>query len=139
MGFPSGGGSRDIFSVTSDGLIRAQLTTTLRSDFAPDWQPVPICTVSGTSGPDLLTGTDANDVICGRGGDDTMDGGLGNDLVIGGPGNDALSGGDGNDMLDGGPGNDSLSGGSGLDSLNGGPGTDVCSVDDGGGFVLRCP
>ena len=31
------------------------------------------------------------------------------------------------------------SGGSGLDSLNGGPGTDVCSVDDGGGFTLRCP
>ena len=54
-----------------------QLTTTPGSDFAPDWQPLPICTLSGTSGPDVLAGTDANDVICGRGGDDAIDGGGG--------------------------------------------------------------
>ena len=133
------GGSRDIFIVTSDGLTRVPLTTTPRSDFAPDWQPLPICTIGGTSAPDVLAGTDTNDVICGRGGDDAIDGGSGNDLLIGGPGNDTVGGGDGNDMLDGGPGNDALSGGPGLDSLNGGPGTDACSVDDGGGFTFRCP
>ena len=139
VGFPAGGGSRDIFTMSADGLTRVPLTSTEGSEFTPEWQPLPICTVSGTAEADNLVGTEGNDVLCGRGGDDAISGAGGVDLVIGGPGNDTLLGDDANDMLDGGPGSDSLFGGSGFDSLNGGPGTDVCSVDDGGGFTLRCP
>ena len=66
------------------------------------------CTITGTSGPDLLIGTRGNDVICGLGGADLIDGSLGNDVIYGGRGTDRIQGGPGRDIMFGGPGNDSF-------------------------------
>ncbi len=53
---------------------------------------VAACTISGTSGNDVLKGTRRNDVICGLGGDDTLKGIGGDDTLLGGDGNDSLDG-----------------------------------------------
>jgi Ca2+-binding RTX toxin-like protein len=91
------------------------------------------CTITGTSGDDVLRGTAGDDVICGRfgddrlmglGGDDQLFGDGGDDVLLGGPGNDLLRGADGDDTLRGGGGNDRLSGWSGDDGLSGGGGND---------------
>ena len=66
------------------------------------------CTITGTSGADVLTGTAGDDVICGLGGNDRISGGAGNDLLIGGDGDDALIGGAGSDVLLGEAGRDVL-------------------------------
>ena len=50
------------------------------------------CTITGTSGSDVLRGTPGRDVICGPGGNDALGGGGGNDVLMGGPGDDLLSG-----------------------------------------------
>ena len=98
------------------------------------------CTITGTSGSDVLQGTPGNDVICARsgsdiiyglGGDDTIYADSGSDTVYGGPGNDVIYGDSGSDILDGGSGNDILNGGSGNDILNGGDGNDT--LDGGSG------
>ncbi len=65
------------------------------------------CTITGTSGPDVLRGTTGDDVICGLGGDDTLLGGPGADVLYGGQGDDVLIGGSGMDLVVGGPGTDS--------------------------------
>jgi len=88
-----------------------------------DWQPR--CTVQGTGGDDVLTGTDGADVICGLGGDDTIVALGGNDVVYGGSGDDELAGGLGADLLYGGWNADELAGGGGPDFLSAGPGADV--------------
>ena len=69
----------------------------------------PTCTISGTSGNDILVGTPGSDVICGLGGNDTIYGLGGNDKIYGGEGNDTILGGTGNDLIDGGTGTDSVS------------------------------
>ena len=82
------------------------------------------CTITGTSGNDVLTGTPGNDIICGLGGNDTLNGLGGNDILIGGAGNDVLAGGSGRDILLGSDGRDSLMGADGNDTLGGGLGID---------------
>jgi Ca2+-binding RTX toxin-like protein len=67
------------------------------------------CTVTGTSGNDVLQGTSGDDVICGLGGNDTLRGLGGNDILKGGDGLDTLLGGTGGDTLDGGGGTDTAS------------------------------
>lgn len=57
---------------------------------SPDWQPLPACTIEGTSGPDQLVGTTGADVICGGDGDDVIRGGAGDDLLLGGDGRDVV-------------------------------------------------
>jgi Ca2+-binding RTX toxin-like protein len=89
------------------------------------------CTITGTSGPDVLIGTSGRDVICGLGGNDRLSGSGGNDVVIGWPGDDVLGGGDGNDVVFGGPGNDRLQGDAGRDTVYGGPGRDTIWAWDG--------
>jgi Ca2+-binding RTX toxin-like protein len=89
------------------------------------------CTITGTSGPDILFGTSGRDVICGLGGNDRIDGLGGNDILIGGPGADQLNGGDGNDLLYGGPGNDKLQGDVGRDTVYGRAGRDTIWAWDG--------
>jgi len=93
-----------------------------------------VCTITGTSGRDILIGTRGDDVICGfggndiiigRGGDDRIFGGDGRDILLGGRGDDALYGENGNDILLGGRGNDYLDGGPGADLLIGGRGRDT--------------
>jgi Ca2+-binding RTX toxin-like protein len=74
------------------------------------------CTIVGTSGNDVLTGTSARDVICGGGGSDTIYGMGGDDVLCGGPGADTIYGGAGDDALEGDSGADYLDGGSGGDT-----------------------
>jgi predicted extracellular nuclease len=96
--------------------------------------------IAGLGGNDIINGGNGNDVICGYAGDDTLNGGNGNDTLIGSFGNDTLSGSNGddmlidsagNDVLDGGNGNDSLTGGDGIDELYGQNGNDVLDGGDG--------
>src|SRR5207249_4628798 len=83
------------------------------------------CTVTDTSGADILRGTPGRDVICGLGGNDALYGVGGNDILMGGPGDDQLSGVGGDDVLYGGPGNYKLQGGIGRDTVYGGDGRDM--------------
>ncbi|MEI6056438.1 MAG: calcium-binding protein, partial [Lentisphaerota bacterium] len=62
--------------------------------------------VYGSSGNDLMTGTDSSDKIYSLDGDDAISAGKGNDLVEAGNGDDILSGEAGNDILNGGEGSD---------------------------------
>jgi Hint domain/RTX calcium-binding nonapeptide repeat (4 copies) len=86
---------------------------------------------NGTSGNDILTGTDAADRLFGRAGDDEISGGEGADSLDGGSGDDALLGGEGNDWLRGGSGDDDIDGGEGDDAIKAGSGDDT--VTGGGG------
>ena len=94
-------------------------------------QPVPNCTIRGTSRNDVLRGTLRDDVICGLAGNDTIIGGGGNDVIVAGDGNDIIDAGVGNDRVDGGNGTDRIIGGNGNDMLAGGAGNDV--IDSGTG------
>ncbi|QSR27184.1 hypothetical protein CFH99_16310 [Nocardioides aromaticivorans] len=94
------------------------------------------CTISGTSGNDVLVGTPRADVICGLGGNDRISGRGGNDVLRGGPGNDVLDGGDGADRLYGGTGADRMSGGAGNDWLRGRAGNDTGSGGPGDDVVF---
>lgn len=71
----------------------------------------------GTSGPDVIVGTDAGETIRGKGGDDIICGGGGADWIEGGKGRDELFGQKGADVLLGGNGKDDLHGGAGRDVL----------------------
>ncbi|WP_434428692.1 calcium-binding protein [Xylella fastidiosa] len=84
-------------------------------------------TTLGTSGNDILKGTDVRDSLLGGDGDDTLYGGGGNDLLLGGAGDDVLDGGEGSNRLEGGAGNDVLkvSYWSADNVLNGGTGDDT--------------
>jgi len=66
------------------------------------------CTITGTTGDDILRGTPGDDVICGLGGDDVLLGMGGDDVLRGGPGDDQLFGGGGDDEFAGGRGDDRL-------------------------------
>ncbi len=65
-----------------------------------------VCTILGTDGDDVLTGSPFEDIMCGFGGDDQLDGGDGDDVLFGGEGDDVLVGGEGDDCMIGGPGDD---------------------------------
>jgi VCBS repeat-containing protein len=95
---------------------------------------------NGTPGPDVLTGTGANDrinafedddIVTAKAGDDIIDLGSGNDTADAGSGNDTVTAGDGNDVVDGGSGDDLLDGGLGDDQLAGGKGVDTLTGGDG--------
>ena len=92
-----------------------------RANGDPDWAPA--CSVTGTSGPDVLEGTPERDFICGRAGDDVVAGLGGDDVLLGGAGADTISGGAGNDVV---------AGERGADQLRGGPGDDTVNGRDGG-------
>jgi Tol biopolymer transport system component len=133
--FDSAQSNVDISTIAADGTQRIQITTGPGDDLAPDWQPLPICTVRGTRDADELVGTEGDDVICAGSGDDVAEAGAGSDLVYGGRDNDTLEGQDGVDTLFGEQGEDTLGGGSAFDLLDGGSGTDTCS--SGGQGALR--
>ena len=92
-------------------------------------------TVVGTSGDDVLRGTDGPDVIVGLGGDDTIWGLGGDDVICGDLGDDRIDGGGGSDSILGDTGESFLLGqGGGLnvpggdDTLFGGAGDDGIGV-----------
>lgn len=70
----------------------------------------------GLSGADLVTASNANDMIVVEGGNDTVYAGRGDDYIDGGPGNDTIYGQEGNDIIKGGPGEDFINGGAGIDT-----------------------
>ena len=105
--------------------------------------------LTGTSGDDIIVGTDrgdeingkgGDDKICGRGGRDDINGGGGDDLIFAGAQRDRAFGGPGNDRLRGQGGDDGFAGkgffpgmvgGPGNDYIGGGAGNDVLFGEDG--------
>jgi Ca2+-binding RTX toxin-like protein len=96
-------------------------------------------TIVGTSGNDVIYGTNGSDVIVGGrgadqihglGGDDFICGEGGRDILTGGSGDDELSGGGSGDAIFGGSGDDFLNGGYQADQLHGGSGDDDMQGDD---------
>lgn len=90
--------------------------------------------------PDVIQGSDFDDVIdageesdevCGGAGGDVIDGGPGDEELYGQGGNDVLDGNSGNDSIVGGAGSDVLLGADGFDALNGQAGTDRCIGGEG--------
>jgi Ca2+-binding RTX toxin-like protein len=90
----------------------------------------------GGAGNDKVVGGDARDAIFGESGNDSISGGGGIDYLIGGTGNDTIDGGTGADEIYGEDGNDSiygggdfatdiLVGGAGNDTIDGGPAWDL--------------
>jgi hypothetical protein len=114
------------------------------------------CTITGTTGADVLRGTGGADIICGLtgndvviagggadvvfadGGRDRVQGGAGDDTLYGGEGDDVLVGGSDWDVLSGGPGNDDLAGGPGADHHEGGTGTNICDFESSGDTGNAC-
>jgi Tol biopolymer transport system component len=89
----------------------------------------------GTTGNDVILGTDGseeikagkgNDRVCAGDGDDTVKGAAGKDKVKGGGGADDIKGAADPDNLEGNGGKDQLDGGGDDDKLNGGGGKDRC-------------
>jgi|GEM_PF-3271911 len=81
--------------------------------------------ILGTDGADTIWGRSGRDVICGQGGDDVIRGGRGRDIIFGDAGDDTLYGGRGADTISGGADNDDIRGNRGADVLAGDSGDDV--------------
>jgi Ca2+-binding RTX toxin-like protein len=81
--------------------------------------------VLGTDGPDVIDTGYGNDTVCGMGGDDVITTRAGVDVVHGGDGNDIIRLGARNDTAYGGAGADVINGGGGIDYIDGGPDDDV--------------
>jgi Tol biopolymer transport system component len=127
LAFTGGGVCRD-----RNGIYRIDVANAQATRLSND------CTILGTSGPDVLRGTNLADYIVGLSGDDRLIGVTNpyvGDTLEGGPGNDVLTGTYFADTLDGGPGNDELHGGINYDDLRGGPGHDVL-MGEGGNDIL---
>ncbi|MBF0329935.1 MAG: hypothetical protein HQL10_12315 [Nitrospirae bacterium] len=98
--------------------------------------------LTGTTGNDVINGTnvvdrittfEGNDVISSGAGDDFIDAGAGADIINAGEGNDILRGGANNDVLNGGIGNDTYvyNIGDGLDTINDAAGVDTIQMGNG--------
>jgi serralysin len=85
----------------------------------------------GSEGDNNISGLDGNDKIESRAGSDSVTGNSGDDWIVAGSGNDTASGGKGDDRISGDVGDDILSGEGGLDIVFGGSGNDV--ISGGGG------
>ncbi len=137
-------GEGEIYTIGLTGGDPVRLTFDRKSDLMPDWGPG--CSITGTSGPDVLVGTPGPDLICGQAGDDDIAGAGGDDVLLGGHGDDHIRGGAGNDVVAGQAGLDELFGSGGDDTVNGldrlrgetltgGAGYDSCRKDMGDPLV----
>lgn len=86
--------------------------------------------IIGTNGVDRILAGDGDDTICGKNGDDDVNGEEGDDTIHGEGGTDDLQGAEGNDTIYGGPNppagdHELLKGGDGSDDLYGGAGPDI--------------
>jgi Tol biopolymer transport system component len=93
--------NHNIYVMNANGTGQGPIDANAAKDEKPDWQPIPVCTLTGNPGNDSLVGTPEQDVICGLGGNDTIKGAGGNDIILGGNGDDRFEGGRGNDTLKG--------------------------------------
>ena len=95
----------------------------------------------GTSGPDVIDGTDSADRITTGDGDDNVSGKGGNDRISTGNGEDIVSGGDGADKITTGNGDDTIDlseTSSSIDRVECGEGIDTVSNADGNDILLGC-
>ena len=97
---------RNIAVMNANWTGQPTIDANAADDKRPDWQPIPVCTITGTG---AITGTPAKDVICGGASNDTINGAGGNDIILANGGNDTLIGAAGNDTINGGPGVDTAS------------------------------
>jgi len=122
------GTDRFTYTVKSGGVTE---TATISIRVSPPPGPNPINgssgsdVIIGTNGDDILNGFSDVDVLRGLGGNDIINGGSSRDIMRGDSGNDILNGGSGNDDMRGGSGNDILNGGNGHDLMFGGTGNDI--------------
>ncbi len=110
--------NRTVTVVVSDGTstsVPAMTTIQILNQSTPN----------GSSGADIVIGTDGDDVLNGFSDRDGLYGRAGNDILNGGSDPDILRGDEGDDILNGGTGNDDLDGGEGNDIINGGGGNDL--------------
>jgi Ca2+-binding RTX toxin-like protein len=115
-------GVRSVLVLAGAGDDRIALSVAM---YGPTTGPIAIPTrVSAGPGDDVVSGTNARDLIFGGPGNDRINGWDGSDWIDGGPGDDILSGGRGNDYVSGGDGDDVVQGNEGDDRLSGGPGND---------------
>ena len=100
---------------------------------------------TGTTGMDIVDGTEhddtistlgGTDIVAGGAGDDDIDGGAGNDYLFGDSGADTIDGGEGDDIIFGGSGADTLTGGAGADLIRGGSGADTIEGGEGADILL---
>lgn len=106
----------------------------------PSKPSVPRCggrraTITGTSGADLLIGTNKDDVIVSLGGDDEVEGRNGDDIICLGSGADTGNGERGSDKILGEGGADEINGGPRADILHGNGGPDTIRGEEGGDTV----
>ena len=87
----------------------------------------------GTSGDDLIEGSDAAEILDGLAGNDILRGNGGDDQILAGSGNNTVSGGDGDDRIVADDGDDVIRGGRGNDDIDGGWGDDTYYFDIGDG------
>ncbi|KAJ8908610.1 hypothetical protein NDN08_005315 [Rhodosorus marinus] len=88
--------------------------------------------IRGTNGDDVLRGTDEQDIIYALDGDDLVYGLGGDDIIYGSQGDDTILGGDGDDYISGGHGDDLVLGNRGRDKLRGGRDSDTLKGGQGG-------
>ncbi|MBD1996571.1 tandem-95 repeat protein [Leptolyngbya sp. FACHB-541] len=113
------GTDRFTYTVRSGGVNE---TATVSIQVSPPPGPTPN---NGSSGPDIVIGTNGDDILNGFSDIDILRGLGGNDIINGGSSRDVMRGDDGNDILNGGSGNDDMRAGTGKDILNGGSGQDL--------------
>ena len=130
---PNGRFFLNVFNPTNATIADANGQGTIRND---DLSSSQSCTITCTSGNNVLTGTPGNDVICGLGGDDQLSGLGGRDVLLGGSGKDLALGGDDPDLLLGDTGYDDLRGQAGNDTLRGGEGGDSLLLGGSGSDAL---
>ena len=127
----------------TNALAGAVPTTCFGTDCTIDCedQPGDVCDGDeGTSGADVICGSDDVDIInagkgedkaCGHDGNDIISGGQNDDCLRGDDDNDTISGGLGKDLIEGGYDDDILDGGRSGDRINGDGGADDIFGGDG--------
>lgn len=116
----SGGRKGSMFGAAAVLLLAGGVLVTAATADAATLVSCPVrATKVGTNGPDKITGTPGNDVICAGGGDDEINGGGGNDTVYAGSGDDQITTGTGGDYLYAGSGSDVVDARSGTDLIYG--------------------
>jgi Ca2+-binding RTX toxin-like protein len=93
----------------------------------------------GTSGPDMIYGTEFSDEISALGGNDKIIPYAGDDRVLAGDGNDEVRHSVGSDYIEGGTGADTLRGGFGIDTIYGNtPQSQGVDASDGSRDLIDC-